>query len=1648
MAALAFGAIGAAIGGTVAPGVIAFGMTGASLGWTVGQFVGNALFPPDMGNVQGPRLSDLKVQSSTMGGSIPLVYGSARIAGNVIWSTDLVETSKTTGGGKGGGGGPSQTSYTYTVSLAIGLCEGEIVGVRRIWANKELVFDAGATSVTQIIANSLKAASVTVYTGSETQQPDPTIQADKGAADTPAYRGLAYVVLKDLQLEEFGNRTPQLEFEVVRQGTFGGFQDLGWDAIQTPSPDGYVRAPYNPSGSLDGWESYASESEGGMYVVRINSSVDFSSTNDGVPMILGVEGNAIRVLCCDAMDIPSYPFDGKYSFDYLHSNNYSHLIDVETGAVLAREPIGNIIPNFVGNFIVPDPIGAPTTGYTRQVAGFIRCDSDPLYPIRNFYVQDGYIGGALIGDYSTQFPIIVGGNISMFHAELVSAGYSGKYLIGVAPSADWRRLYAFMSDDFVPPNDTSFTMTHWAAFEMVSGGDLTLVDSGGFDASWNFNAGGAERLELAFSFWGSAPVRRGHDHSAMVESSGSKLWIAKRSQTYLSAGIVVAELNVSNNWTLSSSNAASGWDVGVNGLQSIYADRGAAIVCTNNKVFRYSSYPSLTAGQIALSEIVSDLCDRSGLAVSEYDVTELTDLVDGYVVGQRMPARRAIEPLQAAFFFDGVESDKKLKFPKRGRSVSATFTEDDLAAHDGNPAELPDQLARTRAQEMELPREMTISYFSKEGDYQEGTQYDRRLITSAVNVASLPLPIVMSDQKAAQVASVNLHGAWLSREAFQWTSDRSYAMLDPSDVAMVNKGGRSWKVRITKRTEGANGVINWEGVQEDTTAYSQVGAYSITNAGMQQLFVPSSTALKVMDTYSLRDSESYSPQVYLAASGYGSNWKGAWLYVSKDGGVTYDPSSSVLFKNSAAIGTALDALPAPGQFGIFDETNSVTVQLFDKNETLDSATEAQVLLGANALYLGGEILQFKNASLVGEGMYVLSGLLRGRKGSERHAYTHTAGEDFALLSTADMQTEPLEKAYIGSNVLMKPLSFGATSLSSVVAKNLTFNANNMRPLAPVYVNGYQDSTGNWTIEWKRRTRRGGEWIDGTDAELGEESESYVVEIWTSGFASLVRTLTSSSPTAAYSSADQTTDFGAVQTRLAVKVFQVSAVAGRGEEAATYVQIGSASVDDKFSAFTDMVERLNPLYHYSCYDNFNLSYAYDLFPSVPRSTGDLGYTTGTPLTAYNTISLVGGALSKQEEDGAGCAYFDGVDDYARFPSTSYAKPDGTLGFSSVMVVKPQASVSGRGFWTFSNAANTTNQYTLAQVTTTTNLTYNSASSTTQSTVVATGAIENDAWNFFATTHAAGAVGTLTAAKIFKNGVLANSGTLHSPQNVTRDVAYLMASYTGATTRNKGHLACFADWKRELTTEEIRKLKTAWDFGASPSELKFRTSRVAIGDGKGKSASRSSGFFVEYGSDSADNMAGNQWANSGAGSIFSMGPDNEYVAGSGKFTWQILVKLGDDVTTRQCLLDIGSVIGTSGGLTAEENSMVRKDGLCLFLEGGVLKWGLSSNTVTAGAISYRTYVSGGATVFCTPGQWLWISIRRNATNTIFTVIDRATTSSVQGHSLTTSAINYTADKFSIGNFDPDIGPGDFPFLGKICKMKYWVGIDFDPASFAAL
>ena len=210
-------ALGAGFGGTV------LGLSGAVIGRAIGATLGRMIDQRLMGAgseaIEVGRIDRFRLMGASEGSSVAQLWGRMRVGGQVIWATEFQENARQSGGK--GAPKPKTTSYSYSVSVAVALCEGEITRVGRIWADGlEIAPDS---------------VNMRVYTGSEAQLPDPKIAAVEGAGFAPSYRGIAYVVIEDLELSGYGNRVPQFTFEVVRPAQ-GVFAD---DVVDLP---GAVRA--------------------------------------------------------------------------------------------------------------------------------------------------------------------------------------------------------------------------------------------------------------------------------------------------------------------------------------------------------------------------------------------------------------------------------------------------------------------------------------------------------------------------------------------------------------------------------------------------------------------------------------------------------------------------------------------------------------------------------------------------------------------------------------------------------------------------------------------------------------------------------------------------------------------------------------------------------------------------------------------------------------------------------------------------------------------------------------------------------------------------------------------------------------------------------------------------------------------------------------------------------------------------------------------------------------------------------------------------------------------------------------------------------------------------------------------------------------
>lgn len=197
MATLVIGVVGRALLGPI----------GGILGTIVGGGVDRALFGGG-GRREVGRVANLAVQSAAYGEPIPQLFGRMRVAGNLIWSSGIRESRANSGGGKRG---PETTSYVYSASFAVLLAGRPIIAVGRVWADGRLLRDAEGRWLTPV--------TMRLHRGSEDQRADPLLAAAEGAGGTPAYRGRALAVFEDMPLGDYGNRIPNLAFEIIADAT-------------------------------------------------------------------------------------------------------------------------------------------------------------------------------------------------------------------------------------------------------------------------------------------------------------------------------------------------------------------------------------------------------------------------------------------------------------------------------------------------------------------------------------------------------------------------------------------------------------------------------------------------------------------------------------------------------------------------------------------------------------------------------------------------------------------------------------------------------------------------------------------------------------------------------------------------------------------------------------------------------------------------------------------------------------------------------------------------------------------------------------------------------------------------------------------------------------------------------------------------------------------------------------------------------------------------------------------------------------------------------------------------------------------------------------------------------------------------------------
>lgn len=552
---------------------------------------------------------------------------------------------------------------------------------------------------------------------------------------------------------------------------------------------------------------------------------------------------------------------------------------------------------------------------------------------------------------------------------------------------------------------------------------------------------------------------------------------------------------------------------------------------------------TIQRGYETIRTVVERLCARAGLPAGTYDASALdaiTKPVRALAVSQVSGTRTVLDMLAQTFFFQQFCTDK-LYFVPRAQSVVATIPFKDLGTtQPGNDSPEPFELKQRN--DLEVPAQEALTYANVSDDYQPDTQYSDRLLSGQTNTVTSEVPLGFTPSEAKAIADAKVTDGAISVWSAPISLSRKHTALTPGDSVLVESDdGSTYRMLLGKLTQ-SSGVLGFETRLENPTVFTQAGVTGGDYSPQTDVLPISSTLLLMMDIPLLRDADD-GIGMYAAARGFAGDWPGAEVFESTDD-LAY--SSRATITESAVLGLTETALGDWDRNNVTDETSRVTVNI--GAGTLSSITDEQ-LMGSttlNAALIGDEIVQFRTASMLSAGVYLLSGFLRGRRGTDRIMTGHTAGEDFVLLQTIGMRRVSQSLADLGAVRYFRGVSIGRL-LSTAAAQQVINTGVSSMPFAPADAQANRVST-DTVITWNRRTRMETRFLGplSSSVPLGEATEAYAIEIYSSSaFTTVVRTLASTTPSVTYTSAQQVTDFGSNQSVLYVRIYQISETVGRG-----------------------------------------------------------------------------------------------------------------------------------------------------------------------------------------------------------------------------------------------------------------------------------------------------------------------------------------------------------------------------------------------------------------------------------------------------------------------------------------------------------------------
>ncbi|MCB2078972.1 MAG: phage tail protein [Novosphingobium sp.] len=523
----------------------------------------------------------------------------------------------------------------------------------------------------------------------------------------------------------------------------------------------------------------------------------------------------------------------------------------------------------------------------------------------------------------------------------------------------------------------------------------------------------------------------------------------------------------------------------IEGPDSSPAYRGLAYVVFEDLVLGdfFNRIPALTFEVLADPDGFS-LHDVVGEIIDEVDADiPLGELGGWSLEGSLADSLRQLDPIYPLDTDSG--TDRLTIARERLQAAPYLLPEPAISVDDGDFG-AASGFARKRAPALSSPPEI-LRYYDIERDYLPGLQ--RAVGRSGPGQpVTIELPAAMTAANARLVSERISRKADWSRDRIAWRTTELHMSIGPgSIVSLPDRQGR-WRVMEWEWRD--SGVELTLARVVPTGADAPLGGSAIppvpVDSGRLNPPVdlpPPQSAVTAFELPWDGTGNGDAPAPFAAVSSGGSNWKGSIIYVDHGDGQLHalQPSG----RSRSKIGTMQTALPAASPH-LFDRTSWAVVQLLDPSMELPGATGRQLAMGANRALVGNEIIQFVEAIALGDGLFRLKTLLRGRGGTEAATAGHQAGEDFVLLDSRPVALDP-------SSVASSPetrIAVIGQGDDEPVTSPIALQGVTLKPLCPVHPRAVTLPGGSLEMCWTRRARGAWQWLDGVDAPLHEQSEVY------------------------------------------------------------------------------------------------------------------------------------------------------------------------------------------------------------------------------------------------------------------------------------------------------------------------------------------------------------------------------------------------------------------------------------------------------------------------------------------------------------------------------------------------------------------------------